>query len=52
MCILNCNQGVRGSVPAGFMDIDHKVFSTTILSFLLIQEKQLSVSDKRIIMHK
>ena len=30
-----------------FMEIDHKIFSTVILSLLLIQEGQLSVSGER-----
>ena len=30
-----------------FMDIDHELFSTVILSLLLIQEGQLSVSGER-----
>ena len=30
-----------------FVEIDHKIFSTVILSLLLIQEGQLSVSGKR-----
>ena len=29
-----------------FMDIDHEIFSTVILSFPLIQEWQLSVSGQ------
>ena len=29
-----------------FKEIDHEIFSTFILSFLLIQEGQLSVSDE------
>ena len=31
-----------------FMEIGHEIFSTVILSLLLIQEGQLSVSGKRI----
>ena len=31
-----------------FMEIDHEIFSTVILSLLLIQEGQLSVSGERI----
>ena len=42
---------VAGSTPAGlatfFMEIDHEIFSTVILSHPLIQEGQLSVSGKR-----
>ena len=30
-----------------FLEIDHEIFSTVILSLLLIQEGQLSVSDER-----
>ena len=30
-----------------FVEIDHEIFSTVILSFPLIQEGQLSVSGKR-----
>ena len=30
-----------------FMEIDHEIFATVILSVLLIQEGQLSVSGKR-----
>ena len=30
-----------------FMEIDHEMFSTVILSFLLIQEGQLSFSGER-----
>ena len=31
-----------------FVEIDHEIFSTVILSLLLIQEGQLSVSGERI----
>ena len=31
-----------------FVAIDHTIFSTVILSLLLIQKEQLSVSDERI----
>ena len=31
-----------------FVEIDHEIFSTVILSLLLIQEGQLSVTGKRI----
>ena len=46
------DQEVTGSIPAGSSNIlswrfDHEVFSTDILSLLLIQEGQLSVSDER-----
>ena len=30
-----------------FVKIDYEIFATVILSFLLIQEKQLSVSGER-----
>ena len=44
--------GGRGFNPRrgrqhSFVDIDHEIFSTVILSLLLIQEGQLSVSGKR-----
>ena len=42
---------VASSTPAGsatfFVEIDHKLFSTGILSLPLIQEGQLSVSGER-----
>ena len=45
------DQEVVGSTPPGrqhsFVEIDHKLFSTVILSLPLIQEGQLSVSGKR-----
>ena len=31
-----------------FVEIDHEIFSTVILSLLLIQEEHLSVSGKRL----
>ena len=31
-----------------FVEIDHEIFSTVILSLLLIQEGQLSVSGERV----
>ena len=39
----------RDTIPTGpdIVDIDHEIFSTLILSLLLIQEGQLSVSDER-----
>ena len=44
-------QEVTGSIPPiwqhSFVEIDHEIFSTVILSFPLIQEGQLSVSGKR-----
>ena len=44
--------GGRGFSPRrgrqhSFVEIDHEIFSTTILSLPLIQEGQLSVSGKR-----
>ena len=44
--------GGRGFNPRGgrqhsFVEIDHEIFSTVILSLLLIQEGQLSVSGER-----
>ena len=44
--------GGRGFNPRrgrqhSFVEIDHEIFSTVILSFLLIQEGQLSVSGER-----
>ena len=46
------DQEVAGSTPLrsgqlSFMEIDHEMFSTVILSLHLIQEGQLSVSGKR-----
>ena len=46
------DQEVTGSTPAEvgnilFMEIDHELFSTVILSLPLIQEGQLSVSGER-----
>ena len=45
------DQEVAGSAPLGlqhsFLETDHEIFSTVILSLLLIQEGQLSVSGKR-----
>ena len=47
---LTGNQEVAGSTPAGsansIVEIDHKIFSTVILSLPLMQEGQLSVSTK------
>ena len=45
--------GGRGFSPCrgrqhSFVEIDHEIFSTVILSLLLIQEGQLSVSGKRV----
>ena len=47
------DQEVSGSTPAEvgnilkFVEIDHEIFSTVILSLPLIQEGQLSVSGER-----
>ena len=46
------DQEVAGSTPAEvgnifFVETDHEIFSTVILSILLIQEGQLSVSGER-----
>ena len=46
------DQEVVGSTPRrgqqhSFVEIDHEIFSTVILSLLLIQEGQLSVSGER-----
>ena len=45
------DQEVSGSTPPDwqlfFIENDHKIFSTVILSFPLIQEGQLSVSGER-----
>ena len=37
-----------GGQQHSFMEIDHEIFSTVILSLPLIQEGQLSVSGERI----
>ena len=48
---LTGDQEVADSTPLGrhyfYMEIDHKIFSTVILSIPLIREGQLSVSVKR-----
>ena len=49
---LDWKPGGRGFNPCrgrqhSFMEIDHEIFSTVILSLPLIQEGQLSVSGKR-----
>ena len=45
---INVTYIVIGYGYAGsFVEIDHKIFSTVILSFCLIQEGQLSVSGER-----
>ena len=48
------DQEVAGSTPAdrrgrqhSFVEIDHEIFSTVILSLPLIQEGQVSVSGER-----
>ena len=47
------DQEVAGSTPRqgrqhAFVEIDHEIFSTVILSFPLIQEGHLSVSGERL----
>ena len=47
------DQEIVGSIPSGsgnilFVEIDLEIFSMIILSLLLIQEGQFSVSGKRI----
>ena len=48
-----CDQEVAGSIPARsaafFRGDDHEIFSMVILSLLLIQEGQLSVSIERML---
>ena len=49
---LTVEQAFAGSTPLvsrqhSFVEIDHEIFSTVILSILQIQERQLSVSGKR-----
>ena len=51
-CASDWRPGGRGFDPGlgrqhSFMEIDHEIFSTVILSLSLIQEGQLSVSGKR-----
>ena len=41
------DQEVAGSTPAEVGEIDHEIFSMVILSLLLIQEGQMSVSGER-----
>ena len=41
------DQQVTGSIQHSSMEIDHRIFSKIILSLLLIQEGQLSVSGER-----
>ena len=48
----DCRPGGRGFNPRrgrqhSFVEIDHEIFSTVILSLPLIQEGQLSVSGER-----
>ena len=50
-CASDWSPGGRGFHPHlgrqhSFMEIDHEIFSTVILSLLLIQDGQLSVSGK------
>ena len=42
-----CGFNPRRGRQHSFMEIDHEIFSMVILSLLLIQEGQLSVSGKR-----
>ena len=49
---LTGDQEVMGLIPARsgnifLMEIEHEIFSMGILSFLLIQEEQMSVSGQR-----
>ena len=51
-CASDWRPGRRGFNPRrgrqhSFVDIDHEIFSTVILSLPLIQEGQLSVSSER-----
>ena len=51
-CAVRLETGCRGFNPRrgrqhSFMEIDHEIFSTVILSLPLIQEGQLSVSGER-----
>ena len=51
-CVSDWSLGGRGFDPHrgrqhSFVEIDHEIFSTVILSFPLIQEGQLSVSGER-----
>ena len=46
--IIDCiHPGLGGSVGCSVVEIDHEIFSMVILSLLLIQEGQLSVSGER-----
>ena len=42
-----CGFNPRGGRQHSFVEIDHEIFSTVILSVPLIQEGQLSVSGER-----
>ena len=51
-CASNCRSGGREFNPRrvrqhSFLEIDHEIFSTDILSLPLIQEGQLSFSGER-----
>ena len=51
-CTSDWRPGGRGFYPSrgrqhSFVEIDYEIFSTVILSFLLIQGGQLSVSGER-----
>ena len=43
-----CGFDPRRGRQHSFVEIDHEIFSTVILSLLLIQEGQLSVSGERV----
>ena len=45
--ILNSFYYFSGNIKLSFVEIDHEIFSTVILSLPLIQEGQLSVSGER-----
>ena len=49
---VKCGTEVAGSIPARsgiilFVEIDHQIFSTVLLSLSLIQEGLLSISGER-----
>ena len=44
---LTGDQVIAGSIQHSFMELVYKIFSMIILSLLLIQEGQLSVSGER-----
>ena len=46
-----CGFNPRRGWQHSFVEIDHEIFSTVILSLPLIQEGQLSVSGKRMYMY-